>query len=226
MVPWTEDSTITDALTTITDALNKADYQAAIVKLQSAKDQIDPYVYWYNLGYAQLQTGEFSKARYSFEKSRYLTLYSDATEKQLDQVREKLSIQSNSSLKANIVDMAISLGPIKLWCVNLLFIATLLLLIKKTWGPKKIAFTLFSILAPCLALIYIQTQTIAAISFETMNVFEGPSEIFATGRTLQPGLRFLGWKDDNWIKVYDENSQLLWISQEEMKNKAGLLWGE
>ncbi len=136
---YSEDSTIADALTTFGQLLEKRDFDGALNYWQSVKGQVDGFTYWYNLGTLQTMRGQFPEARFSFEKARHLTLYSDATERQLRKVTQELAVDSPTQsfqLGPVLANSVIALGPMKIWFVAVSGAMGIMLSIRREWSKN------------------------------------------------------------------------------------------
>lgn len=207
--------------------MEKRDFDGALNQWQGVKGQVDGFTYWYNLGTLQTLRENYAEARFSFEKARYLTLYSDATEHQLQSVREKLSVDTPVSAMAigpRLTQGIVFLGPMKIWFLAILVALGFFLSIKKTWSKKRQLSVLALAFLPLIVVAWFHLSTVAVVALKPIGMHEGPSRVFAGGRLLPAGVRVLGWKDGEWIKIYDEAGEPAWLSRNEVVLKAGMLW--
>jgi len=208
--------------------VEKRDFDGALNQWQGVKGQVDGFTYWYNLGTLQTLRENYPEARFALEKARFLTLYSDATEHQLRIVNDTLAVDtptSAMSLGPHITNTLVYLGPMKLWFLAILISLGFLLSIKKTLSKKlRLAF----IACACVSLVcvgWFHLSSVAFVALKPIEMYEGPSRVFAGGRALPAGAKVLGWSDGDWIKIHDENAQTIWLSRSEVVMKAGWLWG-
>ncbi len=195
---------------------------------QGVKGQVDGFTYWYNLGTLQTLRENYPEARFALEKARFLTLYSDATEHQLRGVVAELAVDTPSSsmtLGPHFTNALVYLGPMKLWFVAVTLALIFLFSIKKTVS-KKIRSTFLALgLIPLVLVGWFHLSSVAFVALKPIEMHEGPSRVFAGGRSLPAGARVLGWVDGDWIKIHDESAQTVWLSRSEVVLKAGWLWG-
>lgn len=224
--PLTEDSTIADALTTFRDLIAKGAHEEAHSVWQKMEGQIDGFTYWYNLGTIQTLRKKFPEARYALERARHYTLYSDVTEQQLDYVSSQLATDHNPSHGgAWFLNGLLSVGLMKAWFGFTLIALVLVLAFRRDWHQWQKLFIAGFMLIPGALLIWLSTQSTAFINFKPLPLYEGPSTAFPAGRALIAGSRVLGWKEGNWIKVYDSEGELNWIKTSDVSAQAGFLWG-
>lgn len=208
--------------------MEKRDFDGALNQWQGVKNQVDGFTYWYNLGTLQTLRENYVDARFSFEKARYLTLYSDATEHQLQRVLTKLSVDTPLSAMAlgpRLTQGLVFLGPMKLWFIALLLTFGLILSIKKAWSKNFQRRMLVLAVIPPLIVGWFHWNTIAFVALKPIELYEGPSKIFAGGRLLPAGVRILGWDEGAWIKIHDEAGEPAWLSKNDLALKLGILWG-
>lgn|GEM_PF-5988418 len=208
--------------------MEKRDFDAALNQWQDVKGQVDGFTYWYNLGTLQTLRENYPEARYALEKARFLTLYSDATEHQLRSVNQALAVDTPSStleIGPHLANTLVYLGPMKLWFLAILVALVFLFSIKKTLSKKlRIGFLILG-LVPLITTAWFHLSSVAFVALKPIEMYEGPSRVFAGGRALPAGAKVLGWSDGDWIKIYDENAQTIWLSRSEVVMKAGWLWG-
>lgn len=188
---------------------------------------MDAFTYWHNLGVLETLRGKYPEARFALEKSRHLTLYSEATEQQLVIVNKQLQIEETlgSSLGPRVLNEIVMLGPMKLWIIAIISLIAAFLLIKREWQTQWKFFSLLLGVLPAAAVIYFQATTVGFVTLKPIQVYEGPSKLFATGQTLPVGARVVGKVEDKWLKVYSQNSQVFWLQISEVTSKTGQLWG-
>lgn len=208
--------------------MEKRDYDGALNQWQSVKSEVDGFTYWYNLGTLQTLRENFVHARYSFEKARYSTLYSAATEHQLNGVLTKLSVDTPLSAMAlgpRLTQGLVFLGPMKIWFLAILLTVGLCLGIKKAWSKKMQRLVLALALVPLALVAWFQFRTVAFVALKPLAIYEGPSKVFSGGRILPAGVRVLGWHDGDWIRIYDEAGEPAWVSNNDVALSVGVLWG-
>ncbi len=208
--------------------MEKRDFDGALNQWQGVKGQVDGFTYWYNLGTLQTLRENYVEARFSFEKARYLTLYSDATEQQLQVVLTKLSVDTPMSAMAigpRLTQALVFLGPMKIWFLALLVALGLFLSIKKAWSKKLQRNVLGLAAIPLVVVAWFHLSTVAFVALKPIEMYEGPSKVFAGGRLLPAGARILGWHEGDWIKIHDEAGEPAWLSKNNVALKMGVLWG-
>ncbi len=188
---------------------------------------MDAFTYWHNLGVLETLRGKYPEARFALEKSRHLTLYSEATEQQLAIVTKQLQVEEPSSLSLGprLLNEVILLGPMKLWIIALVSLIAAVLLLKKQWHAKWKLCALCVGALPALVVFYLQLTTVGFVTLKPIQIYEGPSRLFATGHALPVGAKLVGRIEDNWIKIYSQDSQVFWLQISDVTSNAGQLWG-
>lgn len=155
-----------------------------------------------------------------------MTLYSPETERQLQLVKERLAIDESQSWGAIAGNAVVTLGPAKLWFLALLVTIGFVLCIRRSWSTRyRIVWSLCAVV-PVLAMTLFQLRTVAFVALRPIEIYEGPSKVFASGRALTAGARVLGTIENQWVKVSDGNGQFSWLAREQVALNAGWLWGQ
>lgn len=221
-----EDSTISDVVTTFGQLVAKRDYQAALNLWQSAKGEVDEFLYWHNLGLVYRELGNLPQARLAFEKSKLKTIYSSATAHQLELMNEVLPPEgSNESWYDHVNSALINLGPTKVWLLALMLILPFVWLIKASeLSRKMITVTLGLCTFPLWFALWFQLSTSAFVLQTPQNVYDGPSKIFQSGKVLPAGLRVMARESNDWWFIIFPPAGVGWLPKHEAL-RSGELWG-
>ena len=220
-----EDSIIADVISTFGQLVAKGDYKAALKAWIQAKGEVPDFQYWSNLGLVQLKLENYPEARYAFEKAWLKTIYSSSARRNIELIETKLpdGVQKNSWQDYGN-SLLLNLGPLKLWILVLILILPLVWLIKKQLSRNFQIFTGVLILAPFLFAVWFQVSTGAFVALKEIELYDGPSQIFRTGRLINPGMKVLVREQDDWWYVVYPPAATGWVSKAQAKT-AGELWG-
>lgn len=186
---------------------------------------MDDFLYWYNLGTVQLHLGQYPDARYSLEKAQLETLFSRRTSHQLSLVEEKIDRPTPPEKLVDHLNLGLLyLGPLKLWFLALLIVLPIVWLIK-VQAPRLVLglYGLLGLIPVGLAL-WFQMETGALVALKPIELYDGPSKIFLSGRNIAPGTKVLVREREGWWYVVSPSSASGWIpSTPDLRN--GQLWG-
>lgn len=222
----TEDSIITDVLTTFENHVNRSDYASALQTWEGAKGKVDDFLYWYNLGVVELKLDHLPRARLALEKAALSTLYSSEVSQQLDLVQTRLSSTQDAGdtwedmLNAGMV----GLGPLKLWLLALLLVLPFVAMIRISASRRFLAVCGVLSAFPLALVTWFQFSTVAFVVQTPQPVYDGPSDVFETGRQLVPGHKFLARQRGDWCFIVYPSSAQGWVKWGPQL-AAGELWG-
>ncbi len=219
-----EDSTIKDALTTLADFLSKKDYAAAEkFWLNQSHAQTD-YSYWHNLGMIYKLQGQYSQARFAFEKANHLSLYSSRTMEEINVVEEKLGFNQSSSDFFRLGELGASLGPYKVGGLCVILSAFLLAFLqKKLTLLQKTGILLLAFTPVAGAILYFQSTT-AFVTIDPVPLYSGASQIYASGKFVPLGARLIGIPKGEWTAVHTSTGDTLWLKTEDVRKQSRFLW--
>lgn len=227
MVPHSEDSTITDALTTFRQLVETRDYDRAHAHWAKLQGQVDGFTYWYNLGSLEALRKNYPEARFALETARHYAVYSQPLEQQLTEVTSVLDVDANaaSAFPHNVLTLGLDLGIGKLWFLAVLvLVAAAITAVKaSTRMQKALGLALGSL--PALAVLWLQLSSVLFVTLKPLPLFEGPTTALPLGKELVPGSRLIGWRYDDWVKVYESSGAFVWLPVTDLRQSAGLLWG-
>jgi hypothetical protein len=216
-----EDSTITDALTTLSRLIENQDIAQAQEFWISQKDLVSDYIYWHNLGVTQRLKGELPLARFSFEKASLHSVYSLETHRQLQEVVHDLGL-SKSSMPWGI---GLDFAPVKLWLLLILLSMGILICIKLVVS-RLLKYVIMALsLVPLLFAIWYQVKSIGFVLTAPVTIYDGPSDLFVISYRVNPGEKLVGFRQENWMIVYDTRREKKWLKIKDLKQHSLTLWG-
>ena len=205
--------------------VSKGDYVSALASWKDAKGKVDDFLYWHNLGSLYLQLGRYPEARLALERAQLKTLYSLATQEKLTVVEEKLSAQELNDSWTDYANGALAyLGPMKLWLLVLILVLPFVWMFRLQVSKRFMIVTCSLIALPLVFVAWFQFSSASFVALAPQELYDGPSKIFRTGRSLAAGTKVLvrereGW----WFVVYPPSAQG-WVVKGDARS-VGALWG-
>ena len=204
--------------------LSKKEYREAENFWITQKEVTSGHAYWHNLAVIYKSQDKLPHARFALEKANHLTLYSSETEMQLQSVVETLGFSSSESDSTHPSQWLIYLGPIKIWVIAILMTVGILSFLKKNFTIwVNIIISICSLL-PLLGVYFFFKATIAFVSLEEIPVYNGASQLYASGQLLPVGSRLVGLPKGEWTSLRSLSGQEIWIRGKDLEGKIGVLW--
>lgn len=219
-----EDNTIEDALTTLAHMLSKKEYAEAEEFWLKQSDDFSGHSYWHNLALVYRLQGKISQARFAYEKAKYYSIYSHETQKELDAIVETIGSKSLASDPFHPGEWVASLGPYKIWVAALVVCLVIISFLKRSFSLwVNVLIAIFSLL-PLIATYLFFEKTIAFVNFKPLPIYNGASQLFASGQYLPEGSRLIGVPKQEWVSLRSSSGELLWVRQKDLVGEIGLLW--
>jgi hypothetical protein len=221
---YTEDSTISDALTTLTQQLEASKFQEAFVSWSEAKETLDPYVYWHNLGVIYKLQNKLPEARHALEMARYNAIYASETEQQITELYQQLP-SSPLSGQESALNGIIALGPEKLYWVGLILSLGMLFFVSRKLKMWMNGLLVFLAAMPLIVIWLFLENSFVFIAKSPIEIYSGPSVIFKTGQEIPIASRVMGKTEDDWLKLYGSGGEVFWVKTRDAKKSVLWLWG-
>ncbi len=200
----------------------KKDYQASAQQLQKIKEQLDPGLYYYNLGSLQMKMKAYGDARHSLELARLNGFETAEVFHNLQIVESVLGIDDLSS-SSDFFDQAIVFAknqPFAIYLsLSLAAVVVTLSLKKFTKISKQLTLALLILSAlPVLFKSFVVDHWRIAFAREKARVYSGPSEVFTdTGELLDGTALLIGKKSGHWFFIDRPRHLSGWINGGELR---------
>lgn len=197
------------------DHLAQGQVKEAKEVLNNAKDNLEPSIYWFNMGLADAKLEQWAQARISLLKSQKISARNE-TNINLEIVEGHLAVseyESPQTIKDYGIQSTYFVGTQLALTINLA------LLVIGLWNYNKKKKLKEFIIILCLML------GLSALSIWTKNwpwyvasnevaIYHGPSALFDQKGVIPKGIKILGKEKDNWIQVIYPSRLEGWIKKE------------
>lgn len=213
-----EDSTIADVLTTFGQLIRGGQTPQAITLLKQNQQSIEPFLYWRNLGMAQLQMENLPEARYSMEKAKLEVLIPFNTSSLMHTIETRLALPAPQGWSDAALGAAVELGPVRIWIVTLLISCAILVTVRNRFSGLLLC------LLPAVFALWFHSSTASFVILRPTELFDGATHVFGAAKILPAGLKVLLIKEDGWWRVIYPSFASGWIPREN-SGSIGVLWG-
>lgn len=171
--------------------------------LLKARDTISDGMFHYNLGTLLAKKGELGAARYNLEKAKKLGFSYPGLEKNL-QVTVKKIEGTVGTYRSSIISevTSVSLYSVMLLSVCLWVVVCFLKRANKLNWKSFVLFSLLSFSPYLIKSFYIDESYKVAINIKSINIYEGPSEIYSVIKEVSEGNKLIiGKSHEEWLLI-------------------------
>jgi len=195
-----------------------SEYDTSLKNILANKDKFDPGVFYYNSGTLYIKKGNYPVARYHLEKAIKKGYINSKVYNNLNTVKNYLGVESSSQSKVDVLtNFAMELpGQVYLSLTLLMLIFVITLFRFKYIKLKKTFVTLIVIsLIPFLFSSFYLRNLRFAISFEEIEVREGPSGIYPKSNLVKAGTKLIvGSHSNGWVYIKSPVHLTGWTKKE------------
>lgn len=199
------------------------DWAAAISQIKANQDNLEPWLYHYNLGTFFARAEEFGAGRYHLEKSLMEGGPRVDILNNLDFILRYIG-ESDLTLSGLWYDRLVgtwSLLPSNLFIATTLFLL-LLILLAVLW--KGVRSPLALVCGVLIALIPVSvdrlwmSRYVTAIALTPVSVYEGPSSVFEVKYSVGAGAKMVvsPSASPHWYRITQPRSMVGWVRSEEL----------
>ena len=211
-----------ELLKSLQDHYANGKYEAGIDLLVDNRDSFDPAQFHYNLGTFYAKSNNMAAARYNLEKSLLSGAVGTEVYHNLRVVKSQLAVEdiSNSPfIKDKLVDKGLTApgGSFLLLTLVLILLTLLMYKFKVVQKSYVLAIALIiSIVPVSIDKLYLGNLTYG-VALERVNVYEGPSEIFDSVKSLEPGSKvIIGKIKKGWFFISNPIDASGWIKKDSL----------
>lgn len=216
------DSSIKKDLKSLEQYYKKQEYQEGINWLLENKDSLSTGVFHYNLGSFYSKKESYAAGRYNFEKAIKEGFVNTQVFHNLEVTKQALNVTDISNSK-NFVDKSTNYFLSLPQDVYLLFSLILLLIVLILNRLKVLknyiimsSFVIGSFLPLAFQKLYLDKLEYA-INLEEVNLYEGPSSVFAERGVLKPGTKvIIGKRSGDWLFIKSPLLLAGWVNKKGM----------
>lgn len=195
--------------------LAKGEIDQAKEALNMSRNDLDPSVYWFNLGRVEAKLEHWADARISFLKSQKITSRAE-TQANLEVIESKLAVaqyEAPQNIQDYVVKSTFFIGSELALTLNLVLLVVGLWKYQKSKKIKDFVLILFLMLG--LSGLTIWTKYWPwFVSTEETAIYQGPSEIFEQAGLIPKGIKILGKEKENWVQVIYPSRLEGWVKKE------------
>lgn len=192
----------------------ESQFDEALGWLQKNKEEMDSFVYRYNLGVVYAKKQDLPRARFSFEKAKSEIFFDSSLNHNLSSVVQKMGLTAieNPGRWQDYPYYLNTLVPQSFVWVVAFVLASIFLVIARKASKLRLIIGSFVILSFGGAKFLIDSIYPQYIFIEEVKMYEGPSALFDTGRTIPAGAKVMAFKkDESWAKIVYPEGFVSWI---------------
>jgi len=214
------DGSTDDNLKSLEQLYIEGNFDSALDGLLSLKSELSPGHFHYNMGTLYAKTGKYAASRYHLEKSISEGHINSKVLNNLSFVKEK--IQPDDLNLSPWGQTLMTLSPFSFYLyllISLIFVMNLLLAVRfqKLKSPVLIGiFTLLSLFPISFKHFYLNKLNFA-IGMEDIQIYEGPSKIYAQTGQIKAGSKVLVRNGgDGWFYIEVPTGHSGWVFKKDL----------